>query len=339
MDELLYPDKTIPVRCPHCNEYLISKGYESLNLHLPVTFYKYVPIDAAEKILSEGSIKLMRPIEANDTFEFMPSFEGVASNKAIALDIIRQSKVLISSFSRSCHIPAMWSHYAARGAGVCLGFKTLVSCDMMFEDSELFSCNDLKAFPILKCISNPSIVFAPVLYMKKRIIPTNNLNSYVNSFLPACIKNISWEYEREFRLLLKEEEAEYVQNGQYFTKSVISLLDCIILGPNCRVNNVYMKKFLETKASDKISRDIPIYQAEYHPTDFTIITPGHEDTLENSFGEYHEEVPTYLTTGSRYSNHSIKAIYLGDRLAYQNSAKPLVKHPQIHNNPQTSPQS
>lgn len=319
MDELIYPNKKIPTSCPHCKEFLTLKERQN-DESIPVTFYKYVPLEAAEKILSEGSLKLMRPIEANDTFEFMPTFEGIAKNKAIALDIISQSKVLISSFSRSCHIPAMWSHYAARGTGVCIGFKTLVSCDMNFEKSELISCNDLKAFPVLRSSSNQSIVFAPVLYMKKRITPTSDLNTYINSFLPACIKNISWEYEREFRLLLKEEDASYVQNGQYFTKPVISLIDCIILGPNCKVNAFYMKKFLEIKAAKEISRNISVYQAEYHKTNYNIITPGYEDTLENSFGEYQDEIPISLTIGSAFSSDDFMAIYKGDQLVYQKNA-------------------
>lgn len=320
MDELIYPDKKIPTKCSHCNELLVNRERKH-DLSIPVTFYKYVPLEAAEKILSEGSLKLMHPIEANDTFEFMPAFEGTAMNKTLALDIIRQSKILISSFSRSCHIPAMWSHYAARFTGVCLGFKTRITCDFQFEEGELVSNNDLKAFPVLICESDHSIIFAPVLYMKKRIRPTENLESYINSYLPACVKNISWEYEHEFRLLLKENDASYVRNGYYFTEPVMSLLDCIILGPDCKVNTFYMRKFLESKGAENLPSSISIHQAEYHPYNFNISTPGHEDSLEDSNGEYQQQTPMSLTIGSSFSDNDIVAAYIGGKPVYQNSNK------------------
>ena len=48
MDELIYPNKKIPTRCPHCKEFLTHKERQN-DESIPVTFYKYVPLEAAEK--------------------------------------------------------------------------------------------------------------------------------------------------------------------------------------------------------------------------------------------------------------------------------------------------
>lgn len=262
---------------------------------------------------------MMRPIEANDPFEFMPAFQGVASNKALALEAIKQSRMLISSFSRSCHIPAMWSHYAARGTGVCLGFKTAVSCGVLPETDSLAICNDLKAYPVLSSITVDSIKFVPVLYMRKRIKPSDNLDAYTKSYIAACVKNISWEYEREFRLIIREDDASYVKNGYYFTKPIMTLLDSIILGPNCSVSLTYIRQFLKTNGANNLPKNIHFCQAEYHPSNFSICTPGHDDSLEDEYGEYHRKIPAEYSIGSAYSNNDIIEIYLGNRLIYKKS--------------------
>lgn len=318
MDELLYADKKIPTTCPICKQNITIVGNRNLYTSHSITLYKYVPLEAAEKILSEGSIKLTRPIEANDTFEFMPAFEGSVNNKLLALDAVKRSKILISSFSRSCHIPAMWGHYADKSTGVCLGFKTKISLDFRIGDELMLNNNKLKGGPVLISISDNNIIFYPVLYMKERLKPTDNQEAYINSFLPACVKSLSWEYEHEFRLILNENEASYVQNGQYFYRPVLSLLDCIILGPNCKVSSDYMKKFWETKRSKSITQAVTVHQAEYHPNLFRIITPGYDDSLEDSNGEYKDEIPSILTVGSSYSRDDLKGVQVGETVIYKN---------------------
>lgn len=318
MDELLYPDKKIPTNCPHCKKKITIVGGRKLDDSLPITFYKYVPLEAAEKIISEGSIKLMRPAEANDTFEFMPAFEGATSNRLTALDVVNRSKILVSSFSRSCHIPAMWGHYADKSTGVCLGFKTQFILNFRTGNKLLLNNNKLKGTPVLISKGDNKIAFYPVLYMQERLKLNDNPKSYINSFLPACIKSTSWEYEHEFRLILNEEDSSYVQNGQYFYKPVLSLLDCIILGPNCKVTVGYMKKFLETKRTKSITQTVTVHQAEYHPNLFRIITPGYDDTLEDSNGEYKDEIPAILTVGSSFSRVDLKGVQVGETVIYKN---------------------
>ena len=318
MDELLYPDKKIPTKGPHCNEKITIVGNRKSHTSLPITLYKYVPLESAEKILSEGSIKLMRPIEANDTFEFMPAFEGSTNNKLLAIDAVKNSRILVSSFSRSCHIPTMWGHYADKSTGICLGFKTQLILNFRIGDELTANNNKLKGVPILISSSDNNIIFYPVLYMKERLKPSDNPDSYINSFLPACVKSFSWEYEHEFRLILKENEATYVQNGQYFYKPILSLLDCIILGPNCKVSVNYMKKFLETKRTKSITQTVTVHQAEYHPNLFRIITPGYDDTLEDSNGEYKDEIPAILTVGSSFSRDDLKGVQVGETVIYKN---------------------
>lgn len=318
MDELLYADKKIPTTCPICKKKITIVGDRTHDTSFPITLYKYVPLEAAEKILSEGSIKLTRPIEANDTFEFMPTFEGSVNNKLLALDAVKRSKILISSFSRSCHIPAMWGHYADKSTGVCLGFKTKIKLAFRIGDEIMLNNNKLKGVPVLISEIDNKIIFSPVLYMNERFKYVDTQGSYINSFLPACVKSLSWEYEREFRLILKENEASYVQNGQYFYKPVLSLLSSIILGPNCKVSTDYMKKFLETKRAQSITQDITVHQSEYHPKLFRIITPGYDDTLEDSNGEYKDEIPAILTVGSSFSRDDLKGVQVGETVIYKN---------------------
>lgn len=317
MDELLYVDKKIPTTCPICKKNITIVGNRKFDNSFPITLYKYVPLEAAEKIISEGAIKLMRPSEANDTFEFMPAFERDSGDRLTALDVVKKSKILISSFSRSCHIPAMWGHYADKSTGVCLGFRTKFILSFKIGDELMINNNILKGCPELISKKNNRIIFSPVLYMNERLCFAGNQDAYINSFLPACIKSRSWEYEREFRLILNEQEASYVQNGQYFYRPVITLLNCIILGPNCKVSLDYMKKFLETKRSKSISQTVTVHQADYHPDLFRIITPGYDDSLEDSNGEYKDEIPSILTVGSSYSRDDLKGVQVGETVLYK----------------------
>lgn len=318
MDELFYPNHAFPTCCPHCNESLIKSTISGKFTPTQLTVYKYVPFNVAELILTDGAIRLMHPKEANDPFEFFPSFNHRKKNYADIANMIAKSNVLTSSFSRSCHIPAMWGHYAKKGTGVCLGFTLEVTPDMITPAKEITEKNTIKKLPLFRP-TNPDIhlIIAPIIYTKKRLTLPENENAFVNDYLPACIKDRSWEYEREIRLLVKKENASFCKQGHYYDNSMMDFLSCIILGPNCQVDVNYMKNFLETNTpknfvlNDKKSQLTEhIYQATFHESMYTVCSEGHSDTLETEEGEYQKDVPLALYTASTFSMEGIQ-VYLG----------------------------
>src|SRR5574337_2128898 len=120
--------------------------------------YKYVDLDTAEKIIENHSLKFSSPITFNDPFDLNNSLIDFTYTKEDlkkfidkskdSLNNSQRSKILnenlksnqkifnaynavlnreketcgISCFSKSFNKTLMWSHYADKHAGVCLGF-------------------------------------------------------------------------------------------------------------------------------------------------------------------------------------------------------------------------
>lgn len=158
-------------------------------------------------------IRISRFADLNDPFELLAAKtderrfrKGLRSWR----DDFNQSHGLLC-FSKRWENPVLWSHYAAKHRGVCLGFDV---ADELIEE---------------------------VQYVKDRLAirfvegnPDKGLDeSFVRDLLRT--KYIHWEYEEEVRVRLKL-AAQTLENGSYFYPFGGKLvLREVILGPFCEL--------------------------------------------------------------------------------------------------------
>ena len=171
--------------------------------------YHYLPSKWAITNLRYSRLKIATTEDMNDPFEFMcydlPTREHRRDFKAAKDEMGSRFGVLC--FSRSWKNPVLWSHYADRHRGVCLGFD--VQDDMTI----------------------------PVEYTQHRLELDDTISA--GSFTEATAdrwirtKYEGWRYEDEVRVLPRLESRD-PETGLYFAefqKAIV--LKEIIAGPLC----------------------------------------------------------------------------------------------------------
>jgi len=151
------------------------------------------------KALKDRRLKIARLHELNDPFEFL----SVDLSDQILHDAFARTKLQISErdgllcFSKHWHNPVLWSHYAEKHRGICLGF------DM------------------------PLIPPSQVSYVDTRFpMPEYYNQEFVRKLLFTKFKH--WEYEEEYRVYISLNESI---DGLYFADFGNNLiLKSIILG-------------------------------------------------------------------------------------------------------------
>ncbi len=145
--------------------------------------------------IKKRRLKIARLHELNDPFEFLSpaSHDPYRRKRFIAArDGVAQRAGLIC-FSKSWHNPVIWSHYADRHRGICLGFD-------VWDQAAL-----------------------PVRYSSKRIVFPDRMFDGINPqqsdtqyFLSAITTKFThWRYENEVRILTSIDAAEK-ENGLLF---------------------------------------------------------------------------------------------------------------------------
>jgi len=175
--------------------------------------YHFLSQEYALDDLKRQRLKVSRFADLNDPFELLGQD---LSNKAVRLkfgkwknEISDQYGVLC--FSKTWRYPLLWSHYADKHRGICLGFdvpqpllkKVKYRWERLLSDTE----DDLKK-------ERPNPRLAEALF---------------------CTKFADWKYEREIRVLLRLKDA--VKEGDYYYNRFSENLDLkeVIVGPRCKV--------------------------------------------------------------------------------------------------------
>jgi hypothetical protein len=175
--------------------------------------YHLLSSDHALNSIALKRMKVSTFYDLNDPFELLAASAGDKDlRKALRLwkaDI--QKRFGMICFSRNWENPVLWSHYASKHRGVCLGFE--VADDLVSE----------------------------VDYINKRIPiefdsqdPNNGLDEgFVNKLLRTKFEH--WQYEDERRLFIGLDR-KTVEGGMYFKPfSEKMALREVILGPLCEV--------------------------------------------------------------------------------------------------------
>lgn len=170
--------------------------------------YHFLSATNALKDISKRRIKIAQFQDLNDPFELLPpDLSDKSMRKAFrAFKKVMEQSNGILCFSRTKREPLLWSHYADKHRGMCLGFD--VRDDTLKE----------------------------VKYVSRRLV----LKSLRNLTKGTAIKFLStkyqgWSYEKEVRAFLSLEEKDE-RNGLYFADFGDGIkLKEVLVGPECKV--------------------------------------------------------------------------------------------------------
>jgi hypothetical protein len=197
---------------------VIVKGDESVRL------YHFLSTERGLDDLTRRRLKTARLDDLNDPFELAAlELSDPTIRKAYRLfmkDMAEQLGVLC--FSKGWHNPVLWSHYAERHKGMCLGFDIPDRLCLAMKYTGRRLANKIRAELDLGGLDQTDM---------QEILTT---------------KFEHWRYEDEVRLVLelKEEERDK-PSGLYFKEFSDKLvLREVILGPRCAVTKTQITKLL-----------------------------------------------------------------------------------------------
>ena len=184
--------------------------------------YHYLKAEHGIDDIAKKRLKISRLSDLNDPFELlsteMRNREWRKLFNELKTDISEKFGVLC--FSRNWHNPLLWSHYADKHKGMCLGFDVPHSylMEMTYSGKRL-----------LLSVENE---------MKKLKLD----EEFMKTILRTKYKD--WKYEDEVRLFLNLEEKDR-ETGHYFKEfSEEITLKQVILGPRCEVTKPEVAKSL-----------------------------------------------------------------------------------------------
>ena len=202
-----------------------------------ILLYRYLDAAAALKTIESRSFKVGRIRDFNDHFEwrvgldpekFVPGYEiAIRAIVQDAIDVFGE-RYGILSHSDKLTDPVLWSHYADKHRGV--------------------------AFEISHTRDPQRLV--KIEYDKDRpVLDTARMDdlSHMQEVVWALIRQKSrgWEYEREYRVYLQLKDCE-ISGGHYFQKIPDTLLQRVILGYDCKLEEDYVRKALNAHGLSEV---------------------------------------------------------------------------------------
>ena len=190
--------------------------------------YHYLKAEHGLDDIARKRLKISRLSDLNDPFELlsteMRNREWRKLFNELKNDISEKFGVLC--FSRNWHNPLLWSHYADKHKGMCLGFDVPRSylMEMTYSGRRLLMSieNEMKKFKLDE------------EFMKKML----------------STKYKDWKYEDEVRLFLNLEEQD-LETSHYFKEfSEEIALKQIILGQRCEFTKTEVEKRLSSYGKD-----------------------------------------------------------------------------------------
>jgi Protein of unknown function (DUF2971) len=173
--------------------------------------YHFTSAEFAEDDIVHGRLKVARISELNDPFEFLAlNFRRILDRDIIDYfkkDYDKHTGLLC--FSQNWTSPVLWSHYACKHRGICLGF------DIMKD------------------------LLEKVNYIEKRAMITVGAKKSSHQVLEDLkefvlrTKYNHWSYEEEFRCLVSLKDTVDDRGLKFYPFSDAFKLVEVILGPQC----------------------------------------------------------------------------------------------------------
>lgn len=184
--------------------------------------YHFSNVEHAISTIALARLKLARFADVNDPFELMAlRIRGKIAKLAVSqFKSSFDNQMGMLCFSANWTSPVLWSHYAARHRGICLGFdlnRSLGERVKYEKDRIPATVTDVEQLPALSG------------ELKKQL---------------ACTKFAHWEYENEVRVFI-DLNTSAAEGTLHFRKFDDDLqLREVILGQSCPLSVLELRKFV-----------------------------------------------------------------------------------------------
>lgn len=193
-----------------------TKNDEITNVRL----FMYMSWANAQKFIERKTLKATNPLKTNDPFEFLPNTEK--GNISEEKSMIERMGLVCFCFSRLVSSAALWGHYGDKHKGVCLVFD-IPLCD----------------------IAKLGFSLVRVRYQENRCVRDI-------TFCEMFVKDKSWEFEQEYRIIGHAGTAKKAEDGMLFYDDFFVFLEGIVLGALSDIDINFVKKFSELNGIGKI---------------------------------------------------------------------------------------
>jgi hypothetical protein len=197
-----------------------------------IRLYHFTTADHAMSDIENGHLKVARFADCNDPFELLALNFRFKPHRTTARSFKKEfdNKTGFISFSKNWTQPLMWSHYADRHKGVCLGFDVPKwdVITMKYEDERILEGLD-------KVGDDP-----------------NKLPPLLQDLLMRT-KAKGWEYEQEVRRFVKLKDMKQVGDLYFYPFSTALKLREVIIGDRCALKLPEVRAHVASHQPDAIS--------------------------------------------------------------------------------------
>ena len=190
---------------------------------LVMLVFKFIGKHYGLEALTKRRLKISRIRELNDPFELLspnlsdPNVRFAFSNMKNDLD----KKYGILCFSKSWNNPVMWSHYADRHQGICLGFR--VPCYLLMRT-----------------------IYVKQRTSSKRLVSGADLEREEKEMLKVLRTKFShWQYEEEVRCFITLENIDSDRKFYFNSFSKDLVLEEVIVGSEAKISRKEIKDALQ----------------------------------------------------------------------------------------------
>ena len=185
--------------------------------------YHFLPADCAFEDIEKRQIKISEIDQLNDPFELWCVYQKDRRLRIALRDFKKEmsARYGMLCFSRHWHSPVLWSHYADKHRGICLGFE--IDRQGLQEISYL--------------TKRPTLRIPPTLEDAKQLLFT---------------KYRGWKYEEEWRAWIRIDERDVATGFYFYPFDRIVRLSEVIAGPLCDIPKTRIDEALKGY-TDKIN--------------------------------------------------------------------------------------
>lgn len=181
-----------------------------------IRLYHLISWDHALNNLEHGRLKVSSFSDSNDPFELLALWIGDKNTRIAVREHKKQfeREMGLLCFSANWSSPPLWSHYADKHRGICLGFD--IPKDKVVAVS--YSASRLKS-------------------QAKKIMLSSDIDDPLRDLL-VCTKFSDWSYEREYRMRIPLKKA-INERGLFFWPfgKELKIME-VILGPVSKDNDL-----------------------------------------------------------------------------------------------------
>ncbi|MDH3329266.1 MAG: DUF2971 domain-containing protein [Desulfobulbaceae bacterium] len=189
--------------------------------------YHFLSSEYALENLRYRRLKIAQFDDLNDPFELIAADSSERKQRTILNEwkVLQAEKYGVLCFSKTWRNPVLWSHYADRHKGICLGFEV--------ADKLLTPVNYRKSRLNVDILS----LFDQEKFDKSLTYKLLNTKFY------------DWKYEKEVRIVVKLKYKDK-ENGLYFCNfSEDIMLSDVIAGPLCNKSEKEIRGFIKNEDS------------------------------------------------------------------------------------------